>query len=210
MTQDILIKERKSEKLISATFYDDLGASQLLEAESQWKPFRDATIQRLLAAGKKRSEIQRLIQHIHWNWVDKAGCLLNSPLAPLQCFGIKLEERWQGLIMMNLATHRAQVEPDSGKPLVYVECLETAPWNLKDFVEEPLYGLIGPQLMEAAIRLSLAEGFRGRVGLLALPQSEKFYEKKVGMVHVKELDSHNMKYYELTQEAAKAYLKGDR
>ena len=104
--------------------------------------------------------------------------------------------------------HRVQIEPDLGKSLVYVEFLETAPWNLKDFVEEPLYGLIGIRLMEATIRLSEAEEFRGRVGLLALPQAEKFYEEKVGMVLVKGAGSQNMEYYELTQKAAKAFLEG--
>jgi len=110
-------------------------------------------------------------------------------------------------MMLDLAGHYAEFEPDRGKPLVCVEFLEVAPWNLRDMVEHPRFGLIGVRLMEAGIRLSISEGFHGRVGLLALPQAEGFYER-IGMVRIEEAGRHGMAWYELTRAAATAFLEG--
>ncbi len=209
MAQTILILNRKKGEFIPATFHDDLTIDQMNEAETQWKPIRNAAIQRMLAAGKTKTEIQRLFQHHHWDWSQKAGLLANG-LLTLRCFGIEMNNQWQGLAMLELAMHFAQIEPDRGRPLVCVEFLETAPWNIADLVSEPQYGLIGARMIEAAIRLSLGEGFRGRVGLLSLPQAEGFYAKKCGMIRVEEAGRHGMAWYELTQEGADIFLKGGR
>ncbi|MEN6578330.1 MAG: hypothetical protein ABFD90_18440 [Phycisphaerales bacterium] len=209
MAQIVLILDQKKREFIPATFHDDLTTDQMNEAETQWKPVRDAAVKRLLDAGKTKLEVQRLFQHQHWDWSRKAGLLLGGLLS-VRCFGIELNGQWQGLAMFELAAHFALLEPDQGKPLIYVEFLETAPWNIAELVDEPRYGLIGARMIEAAIRLSISEGFRGRVGLLALPQAEKFYEKKCGMTRVEEAGHHGMAWYELTQKAAGVFLKGGR
>jgi hypothetical protein len=41
--------------------------------------------------------------------------------------------------------------------------------------DTPRFGGIGVRLIEAAVRLSIDEGFQGRVGLHSLPQAEAFY-----------------------------------
>lgn len=209
MAQTVLIRDRKKRKFIPATFHDDITIDQMNEAEKQWKPIRDGAVQRLLAAGKTRVEVQRLVQHAHWNWSRKASFLADGLLA-MRCFGIELNGQWQGLVMLELTAHFAQLEPDRGKSLVCVEFLETAPWNIADLVSEPRYGLIGVRMIETAVRLSLNEGFRGRVGLLALPQAEGFYEKTCGMIRVEGAVRHGMAWYELTQKAAGVFLKGGR
>ncbi len=206
MAQEVQIWERKSEKLVAATFYEELTVDQMAEAEAQWKPVRDAGVKRQLASGKTEQEVDWILQHANWNWLNKAKDVIDMFLA-IRCFGIKLEEKWQGLAMVDIGIHRAELEPDRGKPIVYVEYLESAPWNLKNMVDDPQYGLIGLRLIEAAVHMSIAEDFRGRVGLLALPQAEGFYEK-CGMIRVESARQHVLSWFEMTQEAANAFIKG--
>ncbi len=208
MPQEIGILEKKTGKFVSAMFHDQMLIEQLCEAERQWQPYRIEAKQRLLNAGVTEKEIAMFhLQHAHWNWALKSGWFVEDPLG-LRCFGIEVNGQWQGLVMIELARHSAELEPDKGKPLVYVEFLETAPWNNKDMVDEPKYGLIGMRLMEASIRLSFEEEFRGRVGLYALPQAEAFYRKKCGMVQIEGSLKDGMSLFELTQDAAKAFLDG--
>ena len=70
-----------------------------------------------------------------------------------------------------LTGKNARLDPDKGKPLVYVDFVETAPWNAKEFTSSPIYKGVGVRLIQAAARLSIDESFSGRVGLHSLPQS---------------------------------------
>ena len=208
MSQEILILERSSGQFVPAIFHEDLSADQLAEAETQWKPVRTQAVDRMRAAGKTDHEILRLVQHAHWDWLLKAQAVRESLLST-RCFGIELSGQWQGLVMIQLAGRPAELEPDRGRPVVYAEFLEIAPWNLKMMVAEPKFGLVGARLMEAAVRQSMEEGFHGRVGLLALPQAEAFCER-CGMTRVEEEGRHGMAWYEFTRDKARAFLEGDR
>ncbi len=126
MAQKTLTLDRRKGEFVDAVFHDDITADQLSEAEAQWKPVRNDAIRRLLYAGKTKDEIQRLFQHAHWDWDRKAAPLLVG-LLTIRCFGIEASGQWQGLVMLDMAAHCAQLEPDRGKPLIYVEFLETAP-----------------------------------------------------------------------------------
>jgi len=208
MSQEILIWERSSRMFVTARFHEDVTAEQLTQAESQWKPHRVAAIEGLVSKGMALREAHARIQHAHWNWAAKAQGLRERTL-DMRCFGIEIENKWQGLIMVELVAHSAQLAPDQGKPLVYVEFLESAPWNLKDTCEDPRYGLIGVRLLEVVVRLSIDEGFHGRVGLLALPQVGSFYEKYL-MTQVEGAGKSGMKYYEMTRDNAKRFLGEER
>jgi hypothetical protein len=97
----------------------------------------------------------------------------------------------------------ARLDPDKGKDLIYIEYLESAPWNLATMVDAPLYGGIGSVLMHAAVQSSFDEGFHGRVGLHALPQAEEFYRDDCEM-HCcgPDVSYENLPYYEMTRDAA--------
>lgn len=97
--------------------------------------------------------------------------------------------------------------------LVYVEYVETAPWNwpLPRINQEPRSRAVGPQLFEMAIRWSKQIGFKGRVGLHSLPQAEEFYRDRCRMTDL-ELDRayQNLRYFEMTQTQAENYLSRRR
>jgi hypothetical protein len=115
----------------------------------------------------------------------------------------------QGLMMVKTAGCAARLPPDGGQPLVYVDYLEVAPWNLRALTNTPRFGGIGVRLIEAAVRLSRDEGFHGRVGLHSLPQAEAFYRDTCRMVCLgADASYENLPYYELTREKAAAFLSG--
>jgi hypothetical protein len=59
-----------------------------------------------------------------------------------------------------------------------------------------------------AVRHSQAEGFHGRVGLLALPQAEESYKNGRDMVRVDQAGQQGMAWSEFTREQAAVFLSG--
>ncbi len=75
---------------------------------------------------------------------------------------------------------------------------------------ESRYAAVGTRLVEAAVRLSLDEGFKGRIGLHSLPRSEGFYLRTCRMSAVeRDLRKGNLLWCEFTPEQAKQFLTGD-
>ena len=115
----------------------------------------------------------------------------------------------QGLMLVNTTNYVSRMDGQLGKPLVYVDYLESAPWNLKDLTPDPpRYQGVGIRLIEVAVRFSLEEGFGGRIGLHALPQAEYFYEKICKMTRG-EIDRqyHDLVWFELTAADAKKFVE---
>lgn len=109
-------------------------------------------------------------------------------------------------MLTKTASYTARLVPDKGKPLVYVDFLESAPWNwpIPEIGREGRFGGVGSVLLWKAVKQSEEEGFRGRVGLHALPQAESFYERAFGMTPLgRDVNKENLLYMELTAEQAK-------
>ncbi|MCL2716575.1 MAG: GNAT family N-acetyltransferase [Alphaproteobacteria bacterium] len=93
-----------------------------------------------------------------------------------------------------------------GKPLVYVDYLEVAPWNRRKLEAKPRLIGVGTALMTAAVMLSFDEGFEGRLGLHSLPQADAFY-RQMGMRDLGEDAKYqNLKYFEMTEERTREFL----
>jgi GNAT superfamily N-acetyltransferase len=188
---------------IGAVLHDGVSAEQLLAAEKDWKVARYQIVFELIKKGRPATEFP---QHWRWDWSKKAPQLR---LLATRTFGIECETKWQGLMMTTTVAHVAHIGEDKGKPLVYIKYLESAPWNLKNFADKPRFGGIGLRLIEAAILLSIEEGFFGRIGLHSLPNpaTEGFYQK-LGFVRLG-IDKavENLPYYELTRQAATKFLE---
>jgi hypothetical protein len=199
-TVPIRIVRRQDNGLVDAVLHTELSPKVLVETETEWGPIRREAARKLLIAGR----IAEVPQHFHWDWERKSQKL---ELLAYRCFGVECAGKFQGLLLVKLVGVEARVEPDKGKPLVYVEYLESAPWNLSTMVDTPLYGGIGPVLMQTAVRLSYDEGFHGRIGLHALPQSEKFYRDACEMHGCGPDGSyHDLPYYEMTREIAARFV----
>lgn len=121
-------------------------------------------------------------------------------------FGVECGVDMQGLMLVSTAGHPCRIPEQRGKDQVYVEFVATAPWNWPELVAEPRYGLVGRVLIATAVNLSVAEGFRGRIGLCSLPQAETFYANNCGMTDHGIDAKERLRYFEMTPDQAAAFL----
>lgn len=198
----VQIQVRADGSFVPASLLSGMAPPDLLVVEAEWLAERSLVMQELLRAGVPRSAWP---QSIHWDWRRKAPQL---KLLESSGYGIVCEKSWQGVMMTKSASHFARLAPDKGKPLVYVDYLEVAPWNwrIPEVGRAGRYRGIGPALFWRAVRQSAEEGFHGRVGLHSLPQAEAFYTR-MGMSRLGP-DPHkqNLAYFELTAAQGKTLL----
>lgn len=202
------LKRRETGERVDADLLTRLTLSDLLDAESAWTPWRFGMVKQLLTAGIPRAMWP---EHWHWNWVHKLlskGTLdIGGALSPLRLMGIRCADEWQGLVLATCVGHQTKANK-GGRDLLYLKYLETAPWNLavNEISQTPKFSGVGRQLMEVGVRLSEALDFRGRIGLHSLPQAEGFY-RYCGMTEVgKDPQYENLRYFEMTEEQAEAFL----
>lgn len=197
------IIERTKGDPVTAVLHIELDELEIIDVESAWSPERLQRLRELRENGVPKSNLP---QHIHWNWAVKA--VQFSGMLAYRSFGIEAAGQMQGLMMVCLAGKNARLDPDKGKPLVYVDFIETAPWNAKEFTNSPIYKGVGVRLIQAATRLSIDEGFAGRVGLHSLPQSRPFYTTACEMTALGQDAAYgNLDYFELTAAKAVELLK---
>jgi hypothetical protein len=176
---------------------------QLVEAS--WQPLRSLVMQELLAASVPQDEWP---QSIGWDWTRKAP-LLRLLAASGYC--IVCEQKWEGVMLTKTEPNRARLAPEKGKPLVYVDFLEVAPWNwtISQIGRIGQYRLVGSTLLWRAVKQSEEEGFHGRVGLHALPQSGGFYAgEPFRMTPIgRDPNKEDLLYFELSREQAEKILQ---
>jgi hypothetical protein len=185
---------------VDAYLVDGVTSDLLFKTELAWAALRIENAKNTHANGGDVPE------HWHWDWRKKSAKI---DWLAYRCFGIECDSAMQGLMLVN-TINSSRLQDQKGKPLVYIDYIESAPWNAKEFHPTPYYGGVGVRLIEASIRFSLSEGFGGRVGLHSLPQSEQFYEKTCGMTRGEiDLRYEGLRWFELTTTNAKKFL-GDK
>ncbi|MDP9175731.1 MAG: hypothetical protein M3O30_17965 [Planctomycetota bacterium] len=203
------IREQPGGAEVAAVIDDLLSLDTLFAAEAQWCLSRIEVLHDLSLARVKRGEWP---ESVHWNWAYKAAISEPSRLeafGDVRLFGLQAAGQWQGLLF-GLSEGHFTRQGVLGRPLVYVDFLESAPWN---WTIEPLdrvgkYRGIGGQLMELAVRWSLSLGYAGRVGLHSLPQASGFYNGRCGMTDLgPDINYDSLCYFELTESDAEAFLR---
>lgn len=205
------LKRLVTGEMVEAELHTKLGLEDLLDAEGQWTPHRVEMLKRLL---RDKVPDAKWPQNFHWNWQLKVMQLrrlaIGSALSPIRLMGVKAAIRWQGIILAKSVGHVSRLAP-KGRDLLYVDYVESAPWNLEmtDIAQKPEFTGTGRQLMEAVVRLSRAMDFEGRVGLHSLDQAEGVY-KRWGMTDLgKDPDYLNLRYFEMSEAQAKSFLRED-
>lgn len=194
---------REDEEFVEAILRDELQVAQFIEVEISWNPPR---LQLIEALNNAKVPIDKLPQSLHWNWALKTPQL---QLLHAIGFGVICEADWQGVMLLTTATTFARLPADKGKPIAYIDYLETAPWNWRvpSVAQEGRYKGVGSVLFRQAIQQSVDEGFRGRIGLHSLPQSRGYYQNACGMTPLgPDPNKQNLLYFELTTEKASNYL----
>jgi len=193
-----------SKQLVDAELLDGLVPEDLMLLESVWTPERTRILLEINRAGLPYEERP---QSLSWNWRAKAHHLR---LSQASGYGVACQGEWQGAMLTKSGTHYSQLGEVHGKPLVYIDFLEVAPWNwtIPGIGQMRRYGYIGPHLFERAVQQSFDDGFEGRVGLHALPQSEPFYAGVCRMAALGADEEHeNLTYFELSRDNALRILE---
>ena len=199
----VYLKDRKTGQLVEATLIDGVTRDEVERAEAAWKPFLDQQIKRMQIEGVPRNLWP---QHRHWDWRRKQEAI--ELYLAYRMFGIECNSEMQGLMLASTAGKNARIDSQRGKPLVHVDFLAAAPWNLGSIVDEPRYSLVGSILLATAIHLSMEEEFQGRIGLHSLPQAEAWYGNSCGMSDLgPDASAQNLRYFEMTPKQASEFLK---
>jgi hypothetical protein len=138
---EILLRHAASDSNWPAVFLDKILERHVADIETQWKPFLQ---KHLTSAPQLRHE------SAHWNWRGKVTS--GNLQFGFRSFAIECDSLTQGVMIANLV-ESSRLPSTKGKPLVYVEYLETAPWN-RPTLRQPRFRGVGTIMMSAAIQLS--------------------------------------------------------
>jgi hypothetical protein len=179
---------------VDAQLYRDYPLAELENVESLWAEAREK------AAGESIAPGLPLLEHAHWDWRNKADSVEAHfhMLIAVECEGEP-----QGMMAVLRGPRLSRL--DDGQ-VVYVDYVESAPWNLKASSAQPRFLGVGTVLIADAVRLSIETGLGGRVGLHSLPQAEPFYVR-CGMTRLGlDRDYFDLRYFEFRVESAIKWL----
>ncbi len=199
----IYLYNQETQNSVEAELWDAITDKNLGDWELEWTPELHKRLKILHGQGIERSHWP---QSRLWDWRRKLKAI--EGLLANQCFSIVCDGVTQAMMITDL-THRSRIDESKTSHLVYIEYLETAPWNRNSITGETArYTGCGSIMLKAAIELSKQEGFQGRVGLHSLPQANNFYGNKVGMIDLGiDDDYQGLRYFEMTPDIAETFIK---
>jgi hypothetical protein len=206
MKMPVEIIDRSTGEPVRATLFDAITVEHFVETQNEWRPLvLEAARRQAASAQAARADIP---VHFHWDWTRKEAQLA---LLAVHFYGIDYLGKLQGIMKVESVGHVCRLPEQRGKPLIYIDYLEVAPWNVKSIMEAlarpTRYAGVGTRLVEAAVRQSIEEGFKGRVGLHSLSTSEYFYLKVCEMTPVgRDPRKQNLLWCEFTPEQALIFI----
>lgn len=195
------LRRGATDEMVEALLYERIDGAYAQRVDNIWLTYLAAAAARTNASDQPGIKLE----HAHWSWhakVAESSRLLSCPTLAIEC-----EAEPQGLMLLITDGHFSSLPTEAGKPLVYVLYLASAPWNLVGVVDQPRFRGVGTLLLRAAVQMSLEAEFRGRIGLHSLPQAENFYERNGFTCLGVDVEKEGLKYYELSPEAAAAFIK---
>ncbi|MEZ6131682.1 MAG: GNAT family N-acetyltransferase [Planctomycetaceae bacterium] len=183
-----------------AELWDSIEPVHRQQLDNEWR----TALTDLLA----RTPEGRREESAGWNWLDKLE--RRDGKFGTESFAITCDGMVQAAMILDLSK-ASWFKETSGGSIVYVDFLQTAPWNWKrDWQPTPRYRGLGTIMLRTAIELSRELEFEGWVGLHSLPQSENFY-RKCGMTEFwRDPDYECLSYFEMTAAQANALLNKGR
>jgi hypothetical protein len=110
----------------------------------------------------------------YWDWAYKQRQA--DRRGNYEGYAVEYQSRTQGMMLIETQQYRSLLSP--GNRIVYVVALASAPWNRRQIQRPPELKGIGLALLLFARQRSVEIGYQGRIGLHALPGSERFYERQ--------------------------------
>ena len=187
---------------VEAELHDAIEAAQLVDWQTKWQPALISVLQEL---DRRGVPVAQWPQSWHWDWRKKTAAV--QGLLAFRGFSVVASGVTQGLAQVDL-TKAAREASQAGKPLVYIDYLEVAPWNRPDLGPQVRLRGVGTALLSATVALSEDDGFKGRIGLHSLPQADGFYRNCCGMTDLGPDEAYQgLRYFEMTPDQAHAFLK---
>jgi hypothetical protein len=191
----VYLQNRTTKELVEASLLDEVTDQHLAMWEKTWKP--------VMKENGPGHALQNEAEDSHWDWRKKAEDW--RPYLNYHSFAIVCQKELQGLMVVS-DIHSARHSTQFGKPIVYVEFLATAPWNRGGSRRRKQYRGVGTVMIAAAVELSCDLGYKGRIGLHSLTDSEPFYKKTCGMTQLGRDAAHeDLMYFEMTEKQADAF-----
>jgi hypothetical protein len=174
---------------VPAIVHRGCDTNLLYHVESTWMTYRDQLSSAHLLAGWTAPE------HSHWDWRNKSQMISGGGYLLV---ALESEGECQGLMVISEVPIASKL--GSGH-VVYVDFLESAPWNLKSPAQTAQFTGVGTALMAEAVRISWECQLQGVVGLHSLPQAEGFYSN-LGMTKIgRDPDYYDLSYFEFAINA---------
>ena len=142
-----------------AELCDAITEQHLTDWECEWAPELLKALLRL----RRTAARSHWPQNLHWDWHRKATTL--QGMLARTGFSIVCDGLTQGMMIVDTVRKRCRIDGQRGMHLVYVEFLESAPWNRGKLFDPPRYRGVGSILIRAAVELSQSLEFHGRIGL---------------------------------------------
>jgi hypothetical protein len=182
--------------------FTGISERNFLQTEKEWRrSFEDRR-----KRARKIKKIGWRDEDYMWNWRGKKPS--KEGLLELPSYALEVDGLTEGLLWLNLGI---QYRSRSGKKLVYVDYVATAPWNRAhpDGIPKKLER-VGTALIDVAVAVSYTEACDGRIGLHSLPGAKDFYAQQCGMQDFGPDQDHENKlhYYEMSPAQAKAFRAG--
>ena len=199
--QQVILVDGATRLPFVATLISGADVAQMQIVDAQWLSYLSQAVADALARGIPRYDLP---EHKHWEWERKARAMTAGSTA----FTIEANGEAQAVMIVRTdKTCRLSVQ--FREPMVYVDYLASTPWNLAGLVPIPRYSQCEISMVDAAIRHSVAIGFKGRIGLHSLQDAEGFYRDKL-LMHDLGVDTayEDLRYFEMTERDAAIFLAG--
>ncbi|MBC7807577.1 MAG: hypothetical protein H7145_15680 [Akkermansiaceae bacterium] len=164
--QQVILVDGATRLPFAATLISGAGVAQMQAVDAQWLLYLSQAVTDALARGVPRYDLP---EHKHWERERKARAMTAGSTA------FTIEANGEAQAVMIVRTDKTcRLSVHFREPMVYVDYLATAPWNLAGFVPTSRYSQCGISMINAAIRHSVAIGCKGRIGLHSLQDAEGF------------------------------------
>lgn len=199
----IVLLDGATRQPVEAILIEDVSEADVRRTDTLWKPFLRQSLQDAYTRGLLPNDLP---EHAHWIWERKwRAASSQSHFLGIECAG-----EMQALMVVR-TDNICRLPVQRGLPLIYVDYLAAAPWNLTEVISPPRFRRCGLVLIAAAIRLSIRRGYNGRIGLHSLPQAEDFYRNRCAMIDLGEdLNYEGLRYLEMTNGQAQALLDKEK
>lgn len=194
-----------AEKAVEGALIEGIQEKHITFYNSEWISYHLDVLKKLNEKGIPRTQWP---QSAKWDWESKVAKAKN--LLAYKGYCIECDNSVEGFMLTVESKHSCQLDIQKGKAFVYIDFLETAPWNQPSDVNTPKFMGVGTVMIHTAIQSSIESGFKGRIGLHSLPQSEGFY-RNCGMDDLgKDKNYGGLVYFEMTEEKAKQYIQENK